>query len=223
MAAVEKPSDSDLAGRPAVPEELERLLCRLLWLAMRLYVKVLPGGIKMPTPERFLLERLIFRELFLDPKVRAMMFVGVAGYTSWYPTLFRARPGFRFATIDPDPKVEPHGSPGDHRVARFETLLEASEEHGRFDVVFSNVFGQGIDTESQQRVALDAAYALLRPGGRLLIAYTTTNGRRDIDLDTIDRAKFRQVEVPGLGGRSHTVEWNMTHTFVCFARTDSDS
>lgn len=221
MAAVEKLPDSGMAGRPAAPEELERLLCRLLWLVMRLYVKILPGGIKMPTPERFLLERLIFRDLFLDPNVRALMFVGVAGYTSWYPTLFRARPGFRFATIDPDPTVEPHGSPGDHRVARFETLIDASEEHGRFDVVLSNVFGQGIDTESEQRTALDAAYALLAPGGRLLIVYKTTNGRPDIDLDIIDPAKFHQVEVPGLGGRSHTVEWKMTQTFVCFARTDA--
>lgn len=193
----------------------------MLWFLARLYVKVLPAGIKMPTPERLLLEQMIFRALFLEPAVREVLFVGVAGYTAWYPTIFRLRPGLRFATIDSDPRAASYGARGNHRVARFQSLVDAEDEHARFDVVFlSSVFGYGTDAEADQRAAIDAAYAVLRPGGRLLVGYADSHGRDDVDLTIIDSIRWSPTEVPGLGGLAHTVQWKMRHTFVCYRKRE---
>lgn len=190
-----------------------------LWKAARAYVKLLPREVKMPTADRDVLERVIFRELFCDPDVNAVMFVGCGGYTAWYPRLFRFRPGFRFSTIDPDPSQESFGAHGDHRVAPFDALLGAPHEHSRFDVVCINgVFNYGFDTEQQQREALLTARLLLRPGGRLLIGYSETNEHSDVDFSLIDESEWEPVHVPGLGERKHRTGSNLSHTFVCYRR-----
>jgi SAM-dependent methyltransferase len=186
------------------------------WKFARAWAKLLPPEVKMPTPDRDVLERVIFRDLFCDPHVTAMLFVGCAGYSAWYPRLFRFRPGFRFATVDPDPEQESFGARGDHRAAKFESLADAPEEHGRFDLVCLNgVFGYGVDTADQQREALRTAFLLLRPGGRLLVG---DDDGGSLDRSLIDAEDWSAVDVPGLRAKVYATGSKLGHQFSCYRR-----
>jgi SAM-dependent methyltransferase len=172
----------------------------------------------MPTPDRTFLERVLLRELFLDAATREILFVGCSPYTSWYPYLFVAAPGVRFATIDPDPAAARHGSRREHRVARLEDLAGAADEHGRYDaVVLNGVFNYGIDEPAQKRAALEACAAVLRPGGRLVVGYREGT-ERDFDPADVDSAVFKRVAVPGTDAPTHDTGSQNNHTFVCLER-----
>ena len=188
-------SDAEERGFAVATGRLTGYAWEALWLAMRAYVKILPAPAKLRAPDRSVLERAILRALFVDADLRAVMLMGCAGYTAWYPALFGARPGLRFATIDPDPEVESYGARGDHRMARFETLLEDTEEHGRFDVVIvDGVAWDRTDTQAERQAMIDTAHVLLRPGGRMIVR----RPEPPIDLaGLVDAARFREDEVPG--------------------------
>ena len=188
-----------MQGEPRFAVAMDRLTGyarQALWSAMRAYVKLLPAPAKLRAPDRSVLERAILRALFVDPDLRAIILMGCAGYTAWYPTLFRARPGLRFATIDPDPEVESYGARGDHRLARFETLLDDTEEHGRFDVVIvDGTAWNRTDTQVERQAVIDTAHSLLRSGGQMIVR----RPEPPIDLaELIDASRFREEEVPGL-------------------------
>ncbi len=187
-----------------------------LWLAMRAYVQILPAPAKLPAPDRSVLERAILRALFVDPDLRAVMLMGCAGYTAWYPTLFSARPGIRFATIDPDPEVESYGARGDHRLARFETLLDDPEEHGRFDVVLiDGVAWSRTDTQGERRAMIDTAHSLLIPGGRMIVR----RPEPPIDLaELVDAERFREDDVPGLERLRDARDPRTAGLFGCFRK-----
>ena len=189
-------SDAEERGFAVATGRLTGYAWEALWLAMRAYVKILPAPAKLRAPDRSVLERAILRALFVDADLRAVMLMGCAGYTAWYPALFGARPGLRFATIDPDPEVESYGARGDHRLARFETLLEETEEHGRFDVVIvDGVAWDRTDTQEERQAMIDTAHSLLRSGGRMIVR----RPEPPIDLaELVDAARFKEDEVPGL-------------------------
>jgi spermidine synthase len=183
---------------------------------MRAYVKLLPAPAKLRAPDRSVLEGAILRALFVDPDVRAILLMGCAGYTAWYPTLFRARPELRFTTIDPDPEVESYGARGDHRFARFETLLEDAEEHGRFDVVIvDGVAWDRTDTQAERQAMIDTAHRLLRSGGRMIVR----RPEPPIDLaELVDAARFMEDDVPGLDRAGDARGSPAAGPFGCFRK-----
>ncbi|MDQ4130112.1 MAG: class I SAM-dependent methyltransferase [Actinomycetota bacterium] len=191
-------------------------LWQALWLVMRAYVRILPAPAKLEAPDRSVLERAILRALFVDLDVRAIMLMGCAGYTAWYPTLFRARPGFRFASIDPDPEVESYGARGDHRMARFDTLLEHADEHGRFDVVLvDGTAWDRTDTQAERQAMIEAAHRLLRPGGRMIVR----RPKPPTDLaELIDGGRLGVEEVPGLERARNARDSSAAGLFACFAK-----
>lgn len=196
-----------------------RLLRHALWVAARTYRRVLPATVKVPTENRRLLERVVFRAVFVDPRTRAVLFVGCAGYTAWYPAMFRLRPGLRFATVDPDPSAAIYGSPGDHRVERFQSLLGEPGEHDRYDVVFLNgVFGYGVDVEADQRLALDTAHAVLRRGGRMVIGFGETEIDPSRTLELVDATRFVAAQVPGLEVARPATAGRSEPSFACYVK-----
>ena len=208
--------DAGERGFAVATGRLDGCARQALWFAMRAYAKILPAPAKLRAPDRSVLERAILRALFVHPDLQAIMLMGCAGYTAWYPTLFRARPGLRFATIDPDPEVESYGARGDHRLARFETLLEETEEHGHFDVVIvDGVAWDRTDTQEERQAVIDTADSLLRSGGRMIVR----RPEPPIDLaELVDAARFREDEVPGLGRAGDARGSPSTGPFGCFRK-----
>ena len=188
---------------------------RLRWRLARAYVRLLPPEIKMPTPDRDVLERVVFGALFRDPAVHAIAFVGCAGYTAWYPALFRFRPGLRFATIDRDPAQTSYGARRDHHVATLDSFADQPGTAASFEIVVLNgVVGYGMDSPEEQAVGLAAAHRLLRPGGRLVVGYDKTG---DVaTLEPVDPAAWREARVPGTERHRLETASNLGHVFVSY-------
>lgn len=188
---------------------------RVRWRLARAYARLLPPEVKMPSPDRDVLERTILGALFTDTAVRAIAFVGCAGYTAWYPALFRFRPGVRFATIDPDPAQASYGARGDHHRATLQSFANEAGEAGAFEVVVVNgVVGYGIDSPEDQAAALEAAHRLLRPGGRLVIGYDETGAVAT--LGPFPQEGWREAVVPGAQDHRVGTTSKLGHTFVCY-------
>ena len=174
----------------------------------------------MPSPDRDVLERTILGALFTDAAVQAIAFVGVAGYTSWYPALFRFRPGVRFATIDQDAGQASYGARGDHHVATLEAFAAEPGAAGAFDVVVLNgVVGYGMNSPGEQAAGLEAAQRLLRPAGRLVIGYDEAGGVAA--LGPVPHEAWRDAPVPGTERHRLETSSSLGHVFVCFETTSS--
>jgi hypothetical protein len=87
-----------------------------MWRFCDLYGRLQPASNKHRSDARHVLERVIFPESYTDPTVKTGLFVGVDPYTSWYPTVFRTRPGLSFSPIDSDLQAARWGARRVHRV-----------------------------------------------------------------------------------------------------------
>jgi SAM-dependent methyltransferase len=199
-----------------ISAELTKRIYRGMWRCCDLYVRLQPPSKRHLSDARHVLERIIFPEVYTDPSVRSILFIGVGPYTSWYPTVFRTRPGLSFSTIDEDPRVARWGAREAHRIGRFESLADDGASRGAYDLVVANgLFGYGTDSDEANAAVIEAAHVVLRPGGRLLIGYGD-EGRFDPDL--IDCERFRPGRIPGLAADRHLTKNQNRHTFHCFSR-----
>jgi hypothetical protein len=170
----------------------------------------------MRSHARRVLERVIFPAIYADATVKTILFVGVASYTSWYPTLFNTRPGLSFRTIDPDPQAVRFGARGRHRIGRVESLATEAASRGAYDLVIANgLFGFGTDTDEATVAVLDACHAVLQSGGRLLIGYSKPG---TFDPDLVDPGRVRPSPIPGLAVDRYATMNENRHSFACFAK-----
>lgn len=172
----------------------------------------------MPTDDRAILEKAIFRELYVARRYRQILFVGCSEFTSWYPELFENTP-VAFDTVDSDPEKAPFGSPRRHFVRSFESLSDMAVLRETYDlVVLNGVFGYGIDTSTSKKTALDTAGALLEIGGAMVIGYGDRPDDGDLDPGLIDPAVFAPTTIPGLTTTKHRSTHINGHTFVCYTK-----
>jgi hypothetical protein len=187
-----------------------------MWRCCGLYVRLQPPSRRHLSDARQVLERIIFPEVYADPSVKAILFVGVGPYTSWYPTVFRTRPHLTFATVDQDPGAARWGARGAHQIGRFESLADDQASRGAYDLVVANgLFGYGTDSHEDDAAVIGAAHAVLRRGGRLLLGY---GDEGTFDPDLIDGARFRPSRIPGLATDRYLTKNQNRHTFRCFTR-----
>jgi hypothetical protein len=145
-----------------------------------------------------------------------VLFIGVARYTSWYPTVFGIRRGLTFSTIDPDPDVKKWGARGRHRVAHFETLANDPSSREKYDAVVANgLFGYGTDTTDAAVSVLDSARIVLKPNGLLLIGFSDEG---NFDPTLVDPVAFTADTIPGLSTQLFVSGNRNNHSFVCFRR-----
>ena len=175
----------------------------------------------MPTADRRILERQIFRDLFQRPGLRRVMLVGCSQWTSWYPRVFALRRRVIVETVDSEPAAAAYGAKGArHHVARLESLGAERGLVGSFDVIVLNgVLGYGTDTPAAKREALRSCACLLRAGGALVIGYGHGSALSDLEPDTVDDELFRAVPVPGFRETFVPSGHHNGHAFVCFERT----
>lgn len=167
-----------------------------------------------------MLERIIFRGIFLEERYRRILFVGCAPYTGWYPLLLERFPPIRFETLDADPENRRYGCPRHHRVGRLEELAGGPGAPEPYDLVILNgLFGYGTDDPQAIHRALDAAGQAVRPGGTLLIGFNDLAGPARFDPGWIPRDRFEPAPIPGMAVHDFLAEGSHRHRFVSFRKT----
>ena len=173
-----------------------------------------PGALR--SDARRTLEQLILPALCTDQRIRGVLFIGVARYTSWYSTLFGLRRGLTFSTIDPDPAVERWGAKGHHRVDQFESLASDNSSREKYDAVVANgLFGYGTNTTEAAANVLNTAHIVLRKDGLLLVGFSDEG---TFDLTLVDPAHFEAETIPGLSSHVHVSKNRNHHSFACFKK-----
>lgn len=161
-------------------------------------------------------DRRYFRRAILPAVVGArfsrVLFVGVRGYTKAYGAAFCGTPT-EYWTTDIDPDAAAHGEPGRHVTCDVVDLGTAFPKQ-HFDlVVINGVLGWGCDGETDMNRAIEAARAVLRQGGWLLLGW---NSDRIADPRTLAslRAHFTQT---GLSSLPHMKTFpDVTHVYAWF-------
>jgi hypothetical protein len=191
-----------------------------MWQLVRLSVKLLPQSTKRSTHDRYILEQVIFKDIYINTDYGRILFVGCDSYTSWYPRIFDFRKGIVFETVDPSPGKKTFGARRHHQVTHFEALASWQENKGQYDLIILNgVFNYGLDSLSEKMVALEAVYTLLQAGGRLLIGYRDLEVGPDFELEMIDRTQFVDTPIPGLSCSHYLTKHTNRHSFLCFLKS----
>lgn len=173
---------------------------------------------RMPTDDRFVLEDVIFRSVFLNLRFKRVLFVGCSEFTAWYPRLFAGRPSMRFETVDPSPQAAVFGATC-HYSENFEDLSGKEDLVGQFDLIILNgVLNYGIDTRDQKQAAMRTASILLRPRGMLLVGFRDSPAANDFVPADMPEDLFNPSAIPGLDCHYYLTRSHNGHAFRCFER-----
>lgn len=143
-----------------------------------------------------------------------ILWVGCRAYTADdYAVLEEG--GARVWTTDIDPDAARWGQASGHRtgdICQADSLFQDIT----FDAIVCNgVLGYGVDSPKQQRKALKALAAILRPGGRLLLGWNTDK----IDDPVAAGLTEADFEATPLGDQPTRVRFDaLTHVYDSFVR-----
>lgn len=171
------------------------------------------------TPDRAVLENVVFPYYQLSASHQRILFVGCDWYTAGYSRRMSLK---SFATIDPDPTRARYGA-ANHMIAPMSRL---SDNHGpgTFDLVIcSGVIGWGLNDPVEAERSFEAAWTGLRSGGHLVVSWNDVP--RHLPFDVLGLAALRRFEpftFPPLGVPRHNVEHEMRHTFAFFSKPQRD-
>jgi SAM-dependent methyltransferase len=212
------------AVRPRLPRALSAWLGlpwreRWRWLG-RKAGELLRGGNRIETPDRVVLERQILPSFATDPSLRSLLFVGCGRYTRHYAALF-APATERFRTLDIDPRRACFGNTG-HVVAALQDVEQHLPAASLDGVVCNGVYGFGIYDRDELAKALRASFAVLRPGGTLVLGWNDVAAFAPFDpLEVALAAGF--VRDPTLLGAWRVATDTPTrHTFDTYIRAAAD-
>ena len=198
---------------------MQRFLRLLQWQCNRLLIALIPKRRRILTHDRFVLERRIFREIYLGGRYREILFAGCKEYTAWYPSLFEFFSAARFETIDADPESRRFGCRRHHTVGRLEDLAASHRLQEVYDLVILNgLFGYGTDDPDSIRKVVRAGEQLVRPGGSLLIGFNDLEGPSHFDPAWVSRDRFRPEKIPGLAVEDFLADGSHRHRFICFVK-----
>jgi SAM-dependent methyltransferase len=168
------------------------------------------------TPDRHVLEEVIFPALHERPGVQSLLLVGCARYTRHYSKLFPQREVW---TLDPDPEAARYGS--SHHIADSITNVASHVEPASFDAVILNgVLGYGLDELQDVEKALDQCFQCLRPGGLLVVGWDDSV---TVFLDSIDNlGRFERTILSGFSAPRYPTFSSTNHTFDFYIRPAGD-
>lgn len=165
----------------------------------------------LETPDRTVLETIIFPYFQYLPGIRSVLFVGCDWYTGHYEATYFT--GKDYWTVDP--------APGARKFAGRQHVVAPLEELGkhfppqRFDLILCNgVFGYGLDELSQCESAFEQCRTRLAPDGFLVLGWDDIAERTPVPLAAIQSLKaFLKFEFPPLGTWRYTSDTPYRHTY----------
>jgi SAM-dependent methyltransferase len=196
---------------------------RVLAQLTRIVVRVLPWAkgliprlrivVPIVNADRDFLENRIFAFLVDDATVKTVLFAGVELYTWHYAKYLK---GKQFCTIDIDSNKAPFGSKDGHTVGSV-TQLSTFYDRDYFDVVILNgLIGYGLNSKQDVDRALAESFAILRPGGLMIIGWNNTPEHLDFVLEGLEAYQLYDKYIPErLSLTSNRIEANASnkHTF----------
>lgn len=200
-------------------EAVRQLRRRVLTAGLR-FAGAQDSAFYLDTPDRLVLENLIFPFYQISREHHDILFVGCDWYTAGYARRFRLK---RYATLDPSPSQARYGAQS-HLVAPM-CQLGAQHAANSLDVIVCNgIVGWGINDPRDAEASFTAAFDALRPGGHLIIGWNDVEKRRPFRLQDIAALnKFERLAFPPLGTDQHRVEHDMKHVFDFYVKPDTRS
>lgn len=170
----------------------------------------------LESPDRTVLETIIFPYFQYLPEVQSVLFVGCDWYTRHYEHTYF--PGKDYWTIDPAPRARKFAG-RKHVVAPLEELGRHFPPE-RFDLIVCNgVLGYGLNGLEQCHEAFHQCHVRLRSGGYLIVGWDDIPERRPVPMRAIGSlAALQRFEFPPLGGWSYTTDTQYRHTYDFYRR-----
>ena len=171
----------------------------------------------LESPDRTVLETVIFPYFQYLHEVHSVLFVGCDWYTRHYESTYFT--GKDYWTIDPAPSARKFAG-RQHLVAPLEELGHHFPPE-RFDLIFCNgVFGYGLNGLAQCQQAFQQCHAQLRHGGYLVVGWDDIPERTPVPMGAIrSLARFERFEFPPLGGWRYTTNTGYRHTYDFYRRS----
>ena len=167
------------------------------------------------TPDRHVLEEVIFPALLARSDMQCLLFVGCDWYTRRYPERFADR---EFWTIDMQPDKARYGAQR-HVVGNL-TQLREHFDAGSLDVIIcGGVLGWGLDGHEETEQALDGCFESLRPGGLLILGWDEAGAHRPTPLDALSSLRrFEPCALEGFPAATYPTFSDLGHVFGFYRR-----
>jgi SAM-dependent methyltransferase len=171
------------------------------------------------TPDREVLEQVIFPALRERADVRRILFVGCDWYTRHYPRAFGDR---ELWTIDVDPAKARYGA--ERHVVDTVANLDAYFPPASFDaVIFNGILGYGVDDAGEAEATVAQCFDCLRPRGLFVLGWDDEEAVRQVSPDAIAAlGRFEPVTLPPFTAPSYPTFGSMRHVFEFYARPADD-
>jgi hypothetical protein len=184
------------------------------WLVARTLLAI-GVPLRLRSPDRELLERVILPYFAARPEFRKILFVGCDWYTKRYEHLFRDR---EYTTIEVDPARRPFGAKR-HIVGSIAHLSDHVAA-GELDLILCNgVFGWGLDKRDEAAHAFTACHFALRDYGVLVLGWDDVPEHRPFDLLELNELRrFSRWSFPPLNAARHVVDPDR-HVYDFFSRS----
>lgn len=207
----------DRLGLPSAKSMLVRLFTdRELQIRGLRYSLGLPTPLR--TPDRQVLERIIFPHYLSLPNMRSILFIGVSWYTKHYQEAYFH--GLDFWTLDVDKKVRRFG--GSNHVTGAMEDLRSHFADGYFDLIICNgVYGHGLNSKDQCERAFEGCYACDRAGGYFMLGWNDFPENPGAPLDSIESLRrFHPEPLPQLGTWRYRVDAPARHVYDFYRKDE---
>jgi hypothetical protein len=167
------------------------------------------------TPDRDVLEQVIFPALRERSDVRRILFVGCDWYTRASVRAFDDR---ELWTIDADPAKARYGA--QRHVVDTVAKLDAHFAPATFDaVIFNGILGYGVNDPDEAEVTVGQCFGCLRPGGLFVLGWDDEEGVRPVYPHSIAALRrFEPVTLPPFTAPTYPTFGSVRHVFEFYAR-----
>lgn len=169
----------------------------------------------LETPDRDILEKIIFPEICKDSTNKKILFVGCEWYTSHYKKFFI---NHDFWTIDFNKSVARFGS-DNHIIDRLENL-DMHFPDGCFDIIICNgILGFGTDSPVNTKIAFDKCFASMKTGGLFILGWNSNHEKKNDPREINSLGKFTPYIFPNLKTDRYYVNKGSSHIFDFYLKS----
>jgi hypothetical protein len=178
--------------------------------------------LSMGYPDRILLEDKIIPHYASSDSCNRILFIGCAWYTKFYEYLFM---GKEYWTIEPDFGRSQYGSKKHHIQDTLQNLSFYVDSDFFDLIIYTGVFGWGIDTKPDAELAFEQCYRSLSQSGTLVFGWNDIPEHKPFDAisESIELQKFHPICFPPLQTHHYMMDDdNFKHVFNFFSKSKID-